>query len=274
MANRKKSITSKEYNRNKKENVKILTDLLSNVLDRNKLVKVSERLLMKFGSFSGIINARYEDIAIIGEDYRKIADYLVSFKKAAMFYYEDDNSKMLRVFNTESYYKLMKPLFHGLRVEAVAVMLLDGKSNVLYNDIVNEGSVSEVPIYVRRIVGLCLSYNAYDLIIAHNHPSGNPLPSKNDINATYDLDFSLTGIEVNMIDHLIITDEDYLSMKSSEWMEKIKRDVAKYQEEMRNKAREEEAAFTISLIKQGELKMKCADTKVCRGNMDENKKFF
>lgn len=218
-----------------------LSIVLSFVLPKAEAEALSKELMETFCSFTKILEAPEDELG------RKcspdVARYIKMLQNMAGYYLDDMNTKLQRVFDTKSSYEVMKTKFLGRKREAVALLLLDGRGHVLYNDIVNEGSISEVPIYIRRLVELCLKYDAYDAIIAHNHPSGNPAPSRNDLNATRDVEFALNGIDVTLIDHIIFAGSDYISMKSSEWLDQIKREVKEYKKTLKEESLEQEAAL-------------------------------
>ena len=94
-------------------------------------------------------------------------------------------------------------------------MLLDGRGRLRYNDILLEGSASEVPIYVRRIIRLCIDYQVQQAVLAHNHPSGNPLPSRSDLLSTCQIILALESIDARLVDHIIFSEDDYFSFAES-----------------------------------------------------------
>ena len=100
------------------------------------------------------------------------------------------------------------------------LLILDSKGYLKYMGIVNEGSVHGVPIYIRQIARLCLLYDADAVYLAHNHPSGNCTPSRQDIQTTKEIELALSGIDVILSDHFIFTDEDYLSMRATGVLQK------------------------------------------------------
>lgn len=83
-----------------------------------------------------------------------------------------------------------------------------------------------VPIYIRQIARLCLLYDADAVYLAHNHPSGNCTPSRQDIQTTKEIELALSGIDVILSDHFIFTDEDYLSMRATGVLQKLRHDIA------------------------------------------------
>lgn len=223
--------------------IEVLEEMLLRIMPRQEAAKRARLLLEKFGSLAGVLEAPAGEIARMGEDYQEASAYLRMLRGVCWFYLEDKTQGMKRVFDTQSACAVLRPKFIGRKREAVVLMLLDGRGRVMFNDVVNEGSVSEVPIYIRRVVELCLMYDAYDAILAHNHPSGNPAPSRNDLNATRDVEFALNGIDVTLTDHIIFAGTDYTSLKSSEWLEHIKKEVLDYRRALKKETMEEEAAL-------------------------------
>ena len=106
-------------------------------------------------------------------------------------------------------------LRHNLRDrgrEVFLVVLLNGRNQVL--DIVElfEGALTTSAVYPREVIKLILEKDAAAVIFVHNHPSGNPNPSKDDQNLTQKLKAACSTIDVQLHDHLIIAGNDYTSM--------------------------------------------------------------
>ena len=106
-------------------------------------------------------------------------------------------------------------LRHNLRDrgrEVFLVVLLNGRNQVL--DIVElfEGTLTTSAVYPREVIKLILEKDAAAVIFVHNHPSGNPKPSKDDQNLTQKLKAACSTIDVQLHDHLIIAGNDYTSM--------------------------------------------------------------
>ena len=72
------------------------------------------------------------------------------------------------------------------------MMLFDAKGKVIFEGIVNKGSINGVELYIRKMVELVTFYNANSIIIAHNHPSGVALPSRDDVASTENI-YNLFG---------------------------------------------------------------------------------
>ena len=131
----------------------------------------------------------------------------------ARAYLEDQAGQMLRIYDLRSRADAFRPKFLGKKNEIVCLMLLDGRGHLRYNDVLLEGSVSEVPIYLRKIVRLCIEYQVQQVVLAHNHPSGNPAPSRGDMLATCRVALALESIDAQLVDHLIFTEDDMFSFQ-------------------------------------------------------------
>ena len=119
------------------------------------------------------------------------------------------------VIDYETLGDVFKTKFIGRTNEAVALMLGDAKGKMIYFDIVSKGSLNSASMPIRKIVDLSLRHNAKTAFIAHNHPSGSALPSREDIDTTQTIFETLDSIDVELVDHFIVTDDDYVSLRQS-----------------------------------------------------------
>lgn len=128
---------------------------------------------------------------------------------------EEQTDDVKRVADKQTAVELFLPMYLGRRTEAVGVLLLDSGKRAIYKGIVCEGAVSAVPLYVRRLVRLCIDYDADSFLLAHNHISGSVQPSKQDILTTKQLELALGCIQVRLRDHIILTERDQFSFFES-----------------------------------------------------------
>ncbi|SDT17735.1 DNA repair protein RadC [Halopseudomonas litoralis] len=95
--------------------------------------------------------------------------------------------------------------------EVFALILLDSQHGVLSFEKLFYGTIDSASVYPREVIKTVLNANAAAVIIAHNHPSGNPEPSQADIHLTKRLTASLQTIDVRVLDHLVIGGTDTVS---------------------------------------------------------------
>lgn len=97
--------------------------------------------------------------------------------------------------------------------ESLVLISLNNKQELLNIDCINEGSPNSVNIDTRRVLEIVLQTHANNVIVAHNHPGGLAYPSDDDIQATQLLRDTLTKANVRLLDHIIVSDDQYISLK-------------------------------------------------------------
>ena len=95
------------------------------------------------------------------------------------------------------------------------MLCLDAKCKLLCCKEIGEGSVNSANIPIRRVVEIALAVNATTVILAHNHPSGIAVPSGEDVLTTKRLAAALDAVEICLADHIVVADDDYVSMAQS-----------------------------------------------------------
>lgn len=197
------------------EGLGLLRQALGFLLPEQQAQAAAQNLQDTFGSLAGVFRAPREELVRAAGIDQQTARYLEVTLKLAQACLEDQAAGMLRIFDTRSRVDAFRPKFLGRKTEAVCLMLLDGRGRLRYNDILLEGSASEVPIYVRRIIRLCIDYQVQQAVLAHNHPSGNPLPSRSDLLSTCQIILALESIDARLVDHIIFSEDDYFSFAES-----------------------------------------------------------
>lgn len=109
--------------------------------------------------------------------------------------------------------ELLKRLIGFRSLEALVAFYLDGRNRLICHEIIAEGDVSGAPFHNRSILLRALERGATSLILAHNHPSGDPQPSAADRRVTYRLMEAARTLDLHLIDHLIVTASGVTSMR-------------------------------------------------------------
>lgn len=197
------------------EKHELLEYLLFYSISRKDTNKLGHLLIDKFGSFSAVLDAPVDAIKEIDGIGEHSATLIKLIPQLCRCYMQDKDEHQNKVMNIYTVPNIFINKFIGRQNEAVMLMLLDSKCKIQFCGVINEGSVNAVDIYVRKIVELAISYNASMAILAHNHPSGIACPSKNDINTTINIKKALEIVEVRLVDHIIVADNDAVSMAQS-----------------------------------------------------------
>jgi DNA repair protein RadC len=100
-------------------------------------------------------------------------------------------------------------------VEQFRVLFLNSKNMLIADEIMQIGTIDQTAIYPREILKRALELSASSLILAHNHPSGDPSPSKADIEITKQISEAAATLNIRVHDHLIIAKEKHFSFKGN-----------------------------------------------------------
>ena len=98
--------------------------------------------------------------------------------------------------------------------ERVRVLHLNSKNMLIRDELVSEGSIDQAAIHVREVVKRALELHSAALIIVHNHPSGDPQPSRQDIALTKELIAAAKPLGISIHDHIIVGDREQASLRS------------------------------------------------------------
>ncbi len=100
------------------------------------------------------------------------------------------------------------------REEQLRLLFLDGRNALVADEIQSKGTVNHTPLYVREVVRRALELGASALIMAHNHPTGDPSPSRDDIALTREVRNALKVVGVSLHDHIVIGRKGHCSLRS------------------------------------------------------------
>ncbi|TVR02149.1 MAG: DNA repair protein RadC [Desulfovibrionales bacterium] len=104
--------------------------------------------------------------------------------------------------------------YRDRKIEYFVLFLLDNKNNVMARRVVSKGTVDQTPVYIREIMRLALMKQASGIIVAHNHPGGDPSPSIPDQELTRRLQKAAQVLDVRFLDHVIISRTGHYSFQA------------------------------------------------------------
>lgn len=102
----------------------------------------------------------------------------------------------------------------NLRRERVRTLYLNVRNELLLDEETTTGTIDAAPIYAREIIGRAIEIGSTSLIVIHNHPSGDPRPSREDVRSTVCLAKLCSGVGVSLLDHLIVGRREVLSLRA------------------------------------------------------------
>ena len=195
--------------------IQVLELLLFYAIPRSDTNPIAHALLDRFGSLSQVLEADAEELKKV-PGIKDHAATLLALVIDLCRYYQVNCAQQTEVLTTlDDCGKYLVPRFFGRTRETVFLLCLDAKCKVLSCREVAEGSINSANVPIRRIVEMALAANATTVILAHNHPSGIALPSDEDIATTRRLAAALATVEIILADHIIVADDDYVSLADS-----------------------------------------------------------
>jgi len=183
-------------------------------LPRRDTKPLAKALLARFGSFAEVISApraRLMEVKGVG---MSIADHLKIVEAAA---HRLAKTKVMGRPALSSWSALLDYCTAAMarsQNEEFRVLFLDRKNNLIADEVQNRGTVDHTPVYPREIIKRALELTASAIILVHNHPSGDPTPSKADIAMTREIVTAAKTLSIAVHDHLVIGRGDHASFKS------------------------------------------------------------
>jgi DNA repair protein RadC len=125
----------------------------------------------------------------------------------------EETVDLQKITSSKAVYEIMQPIIGELLHEEFWVLYLNNSNKVIYKSQLSKGGITGTVVDVRLIFKLALEHNATAIILSHNHPSGKLLASDADRDITKKLKFAGEQLDVKVLDHIIITENGYLSFQ-------------------------------------------------------------
>ena len=167
--------------------------------------------MKQFKTLQGVLEASSKELCEIRGIGHKNLLGVKLIKAVADRYLEKRLIQKDPINNSKELFDYLYNSIRDKKRECFNVVFLDAKNRVITTEIIFEGTVTASSVYPREVVLAALNHNAAALIFAHNHPSGDPSPSSEDVSITRRLVFACRVIGITVHEHLIIGDNRYYS---------------------------------------------------------------
>jgi DNA repair protein RadC len=195
------------------EDYEIVELLLGYGLPRKDTKELAKELITKFKNLKGILFASEEDLI----ETRGISDGLLIFlrliREIIIRIEKQGLSSKKGIFSPKEVFQYVKTKIGFDEKENFWILLLNTKNKVISLEKISEGTVDHLTIYPRELFEIILKKKAVNIILIHNHPGGDPEPSNEDILFTKRLFKLCKELDINLLDHIIISYDSYLSFK-------------------------------------------------------------
>lgn len=193
----------------------LLEMLLFYALPRRDTKPMAKRLLDEFKSFAGVLAATREQLARVDGVGDGAATFVKALHAAAQMAARAGVVEGPVITSAQALIDYCKTTIGDVTTEQFRVLFLDTKNRLRKDETLGKGTVDFAPVYPREVAKRALELDAKAVILVHNHPSGDPKPSRADIEMTQKVRDACAAVDVRLHDHIIISRAGHTSFRSA-----------------------------------------------------------
>ena len=186
--------------------------LLFYAIPQRDVNPLAHRLMDRYGSLHAVLEADVGELVRVEGVGEYAASLLSLFSHVDRRLEQSRSQQKKRLVNRAACCAYCVSLLAGLRQEHLYLLCLNAQLEILHTALIARGSLNEVVAYPRLVAEAALRANAHSVILCHNHPGGSAIPSQQDLDMTASLVRMLQGLEITLVDHVVVAGEDALSM--------------------------------------------------------------
>jgi DNA repair protein RadC len=196
-------------------NYEVLEVLLMAFIPRRDVKPIAKALEARFGSLSAILAAPTTDLIKVDGVGATVAAYLKAITELNARASRETIQKKPAISSWSALMDYVRTELQHEKREQFRILFLDRKNQLIADEIMGHGTVDHAPVYTREVARRALELHASALILVHNHPSGDPTPSRADIDITREIIDALDPFDITVHDHLIAGTGGVTSLKSA-----------------------------------------------------------
>lgn len=228
------------------EDHQILELLLFYAIPRADTNPIAHKLLKKFGSLKNVLEGDIYELERVEGIGRNTAIFFSLFLQVFKKYKEEKLGKRIILKNAHDAAYYASVLLGEEKMEVMLVICLDKQFRVRHTEPLSKGTVDELTVYPRQVAEMAMRHASSAILLAHNHPGGDPRPSNTDIQTTAAIASALSALGIVLVDHIIVCDNTATSMASAGLISTAGGRQGKYIEETREVLNND---ATISIMK-------------------------
>jgi DNA repair protein RadC len=189
--------------------------ILFRAIPRRDVKPLAKEILARFGSFAEAVAAAPERLMEIEGVTDAVVTEIKVVQAAALRTSQSEVKQrpVLAAMSTVLAYLRSAMAFEDR--EQFRILFLDRRNRLIADEVQGRGTIDHTPVYTREVLKRALELSASAIVLAHNHPSGDPTPSKADIDMTKQIVEVATKLGVTVHDHIVLGRDGHLSMKSA-----------------------------------------------------------
>lgn len=191
----------------------LLELVLFRALQRKDTKPLAKELIARFGSFSEVLNAPEERLAEVAGVGEAVIIELKLIHSAALRMMREEVMERPVLDSWSSVLSYCRAAMGFQSREQFRILFLDKRNRIIADEVQQEGTVDHTPVYVREIVKRALELSSTAIILVHNHPSGDPTPSRADIEMTRQIVEAAKNLGITVHDHIIVGKDGHASFR-------------------------------------------------------------
>ncbi|PLR25122.1 hypothetical protein SGCZBJ_12880 [Caulobacter zeae] len=183
-------------------------------LPRGDVKPLAKALLARFGSFAGVLGATVEELKTVPGVGETAAVDIKILHEATLRAGREGIAKRPVISSWTALLGYVRVALANESREQFRVLFLDKKNQLIADEVMNHGTVDHAPVYPREVMRRALELSSSNLILLHNHPSGDPTPSRPDIEMTKQIISAGKALSIAVHDHLVVGRDGVASFKA------------------------------------------------------------
>lgn len=194
-------------------NSELLAIILRSGSKKESILNLSSRIIKENGGLNGLLNCTIDDFMSLHGVGRAKATQLIALSELSKRFKSYKDGDEYRIVKPDDAANLVMEDMRHLKQEHLKVIMLNTKNVVIFIKDVSVGSLNSSIVHPREVFCDAIRKNSASIVICHNHPSGDPTPSNEDINVTHRLEECGKLLGIDLLDHIVIGNGAYVSLK-------------------------------------------------------------
>lgn len=189
---------------------------LTFVIRRKDTKSTAKKLLSKFKSLNGVINADVKELETVNGISKHSSFFLRFLRDFSRFYSKKEVIGRDIISSPKEAVDYLRVLLRDCPDEEFHTLFVDSRNRLIASENIHKGTVNKSVVYPKKIVERAIYHHCAGLILAHNHPGGTQKPSEEDIESTKAINNALQTVDIALLDHIIIAGNNYFSWKEND----------------------------------------------------------
>ncbi len=196
------------------QDYELLELVLFRAIPRRDVKPLAKDLIAKFGGFAEVLAAPIERLVEIKGVSQSVAQELKIVQAAAIKLSQERVLKRPVLSSWNDLLSYCRAAMADEKTELFRILFLDKKNILIADEVQQRGTVDHTPVYPREVVKRALELGASAIIMVHNHPSGDPTPSRADVEMTNQIIKAAKALNIRVHDHIIVGHKHHASFKT------------------------------------------------------------